>query len=169
MTSRHTPARAPAEAGAQFGRFAGLLLSQEHKWLAVLATLFGLLAAAPALADSSLPPAALADTQLADPRQERQARTLMEEIRCLVCQGQSIADSDAEMAGDMRALIRTRIQRGESPEAIRAWLIARYGNWVSYDPPFEPVTWPLWALPVLLILAGLWLARGRFKRRGRAR
>jgi cytochrome c-type biogenesis protein CcmH len=125
------------------------------------------LAAAPALADSSLPPAALADTQLPDPRQERQAKALMEEIRCLVCQGQSIADSNAEMAGDMRALIRRRIQAGERPDSIRAWLIARYGNWVSYDPPLEPITWPLWALPVLLVLAGLWLARGRFRRRGR--
>lgn len=124
-----------------------------------------LAAAAPALADSSLPPAPLADTQLADPRQERQARALMEEIRCLVCQGQSIADSNAEMAGDMRALIRRRIQAGESPDSIRAWLVARYGNWVSYDPPLEPITWPLWALPILLVLAGLWLARGRFRRR----
>lgn len=127
-----------------------------------------LVAAAPALADSSLPPAALADTQLPDPRQERQAKALMEEIRCLVCQGQSIADSNAEMAGDMRSLIRTRIQAGESPASIRAWLIQRYGNWVSYDPPLELVTWPLWGLPALLILAGLWLARGRFKLRRRA-
>jgi len=127
-----------------------------------------LVAGAPALADSSLPPAALADTQLPDPRQERRAKALMEEIRCLVCQGQSIADSNAEMAGDMRSLIRTRIQAGESPASIRAWLIQRYGNWVSYDPPLEPVTWPLWGLPALLILAGLWLARGRFKRRGSA-
>jgi cytochrome c-type biogenesis protein CcmH len=124
-----------------------------------------LVAAAPALADSLLPPAELADTQLPDPRQERQAKALMEEIRCLVCQGQSIADSNAEMAGDMRALIRRRIQAGETPESIRAWLVARYGHWVSYDPPLEPITWPLWALPVLLVLAGLWLARGRFRRR----
>ena len=123
--------------------------------------------AAPALADSSLPPAALANTQLPDPAQERQARVLMEEIRCLVCQGQSIADSDAEMAGDMRSLIRSRIQRGESPEAIRTWLIQRYGNWVSYDPPFNWATAPLWALPLLFVLAGLWLARGRFRRRAR--
>ena len=72
----------------------------------------------------------------------------METIRCLVCQGQSIADSDAEMAGDMRSLIRTRIAAGESPEQIRAWLISRYGDWVTYDPPLEPVTWPLWAAPV---------------------
>ena len=128
-----------------------------------------LLAATPALADSLLPPAEYADTQLPDPRQERQARALMEEIRCLVCQGQAIADSNAEMAGDMRALIRRRIQAGESPAQIRAWLIARYGNWVTYDPPLEPVTWPLWGLPILLILGGAWLARGRFKRRGAKR
>ena len=127
-----------------------------------------LAAAAPAYADSSLPPAEYANTQLRDPRQERQAKALMETIRCLVCQGQSIADSDAEMAGDMRALVRRRIQAGESAESIRAWLVTRYGNWVTYDPPFEPVTWPLWGLPILLILAGLMLARGRFKRRGKA-
>jgi cytochrome c-type biogenesis protein CcmH len=119
----------------------------------------------PAWADSSLPPAAYADTQLPDPRQERQARALMETIRCLVCQSQSIADSEAEMAGDMRAMIRRRIQQGESPASIRAWLIRRYGAWVSYDPPLEPATWPLWGLPALLILAGLFLARGRFRRR----
>jgi len=125
------------------------------------------LAAAPALADSLLPAARYADTQLPDPRQERQARALMETVRCLVCQGQSIADSDAEMAGDMRSLIRERILAGESPDQIRAWLISRYGDWVTYDPTFQPWTWPLWAAPALLILAGLWLARGRFRRRRR--
>jgi cytochrome c-type biogenesis protein CcmH len=122
----------------------------------------------PALADSLLPAAEYANRQLPDPRQEAQAKALMETIRCLVCQGQAIADSDAEMAGDMRSLIRTRIAAGESPESIRAWLIARYGEWVTYDPPLEPVTWPLWAAPVLLILFGLFLARGRFKRRGKS-
>ena len=126
-----------------------------------------LLAVSPALADSLLPAAEYANRQLPDPRQEAEAKALMETIRCLVCQGQAIADSDAEMAGDMRSLIRTRIAAGESPEEIRAWLISRYGNWVTYDPPLEPVTWPLWAAPVLLLLAGLWLARGRFRRRGR--
>lgn len=126
-----------------------------------------LAAASPALADSLLPAAPYADTQLADPRQERQAKALMETIRCLVCQGQSIADSDAEMAGDMRSLIRRRILAGETPDQIRAWLISRYGDWVTYEPTFQPWTWPLWAAPVLLILAGLWLARGRFRRRRR--
>ena len=122
-------------------------------------------AAAPAFGQSSMPPARYANTQLEDPRQEARARALMETLRCLVCQGQSIADSDADMAGDMRALVRERIAAGESPEAIRAWLIDRYGNWVSYKPPVEPVTWPLWAAPFLLIAGGAWLARGRFRRR----
>ncbi|MFL6857148.1 MAG: cytochrome c-type biogenesis protein CcmH [Allosphingosinicella sp.] len=126
---------------------------------------FLLLCAAPAYADSSLPPARYAYTQLEDPRQEAQAKALMESLRCLVCQGQSIADSDAEMAGDMRALVRERIKAGEQPEAIRRWLVERYGDWVSYRPPIEPLTWPLWAAPLLLLGAGLFLARGRFRRR----
>jgi cytochrome c-type biogenesis protein CcmH len=132
------------------------------------AALAGFLAVAvPALAQSVLPPADYANRQLSDPRQEAQAKALMETIRCLVCQGQSIADSDAEMAGDMRALVRRRIEAGETPAEIREWLIARYGNWVTYAPPLEPVTWPLWGAPILLLLAGLWLARGRFRRRKR--
>jgi cytochrome c-type biogenesis protein CcmH len=121
--------------------------------------------AAPVMADSLMPASEYAYKQLADPKQEAQAKALMETLRCLVCQGQSIADSDAEMAGDMRALVRQRIEAGERPEHIRQWLIDRYGNWVSYKPPLEPVTWPLWAAPVLLVAAGLVLARGRFRKR----
>ena len=124
-----------------------------------------LLLAGPAQADSLLPPAEYSYTQLPTPKQEAEAVALMETLRCLVCQGQSIADSDAEMAGDMRAMVRQRIAAGEKPEHIRAWLIERYGNWVSYDPPLEPITWPLWAAPILLIVAGLFLARGRFRRK----
>ena len=133
-----------------------------------LLLVFALLGASPALADSLLPAAEYANRQLPDPRQEAEAKALMETVRCLVCQGQSIADSDADMAGDMRALIRRRIAAGESPEEIRAWLVSRYGNWVTYDPPLEPVTWPLWAAPVLLIAAGTFLARGRFRRKKRS-
>lgn len=131
---------------------------------AILLTL-SLLAGSPAFAESQLPPAEYADRQLADPRGEAEAKALMETLRCLVCQGQSIADSDADIAGDMRALVRRRIEAGEEPEAIRDWLIDRYGNWVSYAPPVEPVTWPLWAAPILFLAAGLYLARGRFRRR----
>ena len=132
--------------------------------LVVLTLLF---VAAPALADSSLPPAEWANRQLPDARQEARAQALMEEIRCLVCQGQSIADSDAEIAGDMRDLVRRRIAAGESPGEIRSWLMERYGPWVSYRPPSEPITWPLWLAPVALLLAGALVARSRLKRRGR--
>ena len=134
------------------------------KRLLILLALFG---AAPALADSSLPPAEWANRQLPDPRQEARAQALMEEIRCLVCQGQSIADSDAELAGDMRDMVRRRIAAGETPGEIRAWLIERYGPWVSYRPPAEPVTWPLWLAPIALLIAGALIARTRLKRRGR--
>ena len=126
-----------------------------------------LLTASPAFAQSALPPSRYAYTQLEDPRREAEARALMETLRCLVCQGQSIADSDADMAGDMRALVRERIAAGERPEAIRSWLIERYGAWVSYKPTVEPLTWPLWAAPLLLLAAGAWLARGRFRGRRR--
>lgn len=124
-----------------------------------------LLAAAPLRADSSLPAAEWSDRQLADPRQEAAARALMDEIRCLVCQGQAIGDSDAELAGDMRHLIRTRIAAGERPEAIRSWLIDRYGNWVTYRPPAEPITWPLWGAPILFLGAGLFLVRRQIRLR----
>ena len=119
----------------------------------------------PVLADSDLPPAPLADTQLPDPKQEAEAQALMETIRCLVCQGQSIADSNAELAGDMRAMVRERIAAGEKPAAIRAWLVGRYGSWVTYDPPLDRVTWLLWAAPILFVGVGMWVARSSFRRR----
>ena len=123
-----------------------------------------LLAAQPVLADSNLPPAYWSDRQLPDPRQEAQAQALMEELRCLVCQGQSIADSDAELAGDMRDLVRRRIAAGEKPAAIRAWLVQRYGSWISYKPTAEPAAWPLWIAPVALLLIGGFLIRRRIAR-----
>ncbi|HEX7656607.1 MAG TPA: cytochrome c-type biogenesis protein [Sphingomonas sp.] len=131
------------------------------KRLAALA----LLIAAPAFADTPLPPAALANTQLSDPHQEAQARALMETLRCVVCQGESIAQSDADMAGQMRAMVRTRIAAGESPASIRHWMIERYGDYVSYDPPLSGVTAPLWLAPIAMLLAGGWIARASFKRR----
>lgn len=124
-----------------------------------------LLVAAPAAAQTALPPAQLANRQLADPRQEAEARALMEEVRCLVCAGQSIADSDADMAGDMRALVRERIAAGESAGEVRAWLIDRYGDAVSYNPPWSWRSAPLWIAPIIVLAFGLWLARGLFRRR----
>jgi len=119
--------------------------------------------AQPALADSSLPPAYWANRQLPDPRQEAQAAALMEELRCLVCQGQSIADSNAELAGDMRDLVRRRIAAGEKPAQVRAWLIQRYGSWISYRPTAEPIAWPLWLLPLVLLIAGGFLLTRRVR------
>jgi cytochrome c-type biogenesis protein CcmH len=123
--------------------------------------------ATPLLADSNLPPAYWSNRQLPDPKQEAQAQALMEQLRCLVCQGQSIADSDAELAGDMRDLVRRRIAAGEKPGAIRAWLIQRYGTWISYKPTAEPAAWPLWLAPLALLLVGAWLIRRRIRVRGR--
>jgi cytochrome c-type biogenesis protein CcmH len=121
--------------------------------------------ATPALADTPLPPPPLANAALPDPRQEAEAKALMATLRCLVCQGQSIADSDADLAGAMRALVRERIKAGEPPAAIRAWLIGRYGDYVTYDPPFDSWTAPLWFAPLALLGAGAWLARRSFRRR----
>lgn len=132
-----------------------------------LITLLALVLSAPALAQSALPPAPYADRQISDPALERKAKALMETIRCLTCQSQSIADSNASMAGDMRSQIRERIMAGENPEHIRAWLIERYGDWVSYEPTANPILWPLWAAPLLLVGLGMLLLRGRIKRRKR--
>jgi len=121
------------------------------------------LIATPLLADSNMPAAPYAYTALPDVKQEAAARDLMTEIRCVVCQGQSIIDSNADLAADMRSMIRTRIQHGEQPAAIRAWLIQRYGNWVSYDPSLSAETAPLWLLPLALLGIGGWLMAGRLK------
>ncbi|MEH3101850.1 cytochrome c-type biogenesis protein [Sphingomonas adhaesiva] len=119
--------------------------------------------AAPAAAQTSNAP--LAYQQLRDPAQEKQARALMETLRCLVCQSQSIADSDADMAGEMRALVRQRIAAGETPAQVRDWLIQRYGDYVTYDPPLGRATLALWLAPLALLALGGWLARGSFRRR----
>jgi len=119
--------------------------------------------AAPAFADSNLPPAYWSDRQLPDPKQEAEAQALMAELRCLVCQGQSISDSNAELAGDMRDLVRRRIAAGQKPTEIRAWLVQRYGSWISYKPTAEPAAWPLWLAPLALILVGGFLIRRRIR------
>ena len=131
------------------------------RWLHAL---LALALSAPTFADSNLPPAYWSDRQLPDARQEAEAQALMEQVRCLVCQGQSIADSNAELAGDMRDLVRRRIAAGEKPAAIRAWLVQRYGSWISYKPTVEPAAWPLWLAPLALLIAGALLIRRRIRR-----
>lgn len=130
-----------------------------------LAFAAALVVALPVAAQQTMPPAPFAYRQLENPAQEQAAQELMETLRCLKCQSQSIADSDAPMAGDMRHQVRTRIAAGESPDQIRDWLTRRYGDYVSYKPAVSTTTWPLFAIPLLLVLlAGAILLR-RFGRR----
>ena len=122
--------------------------------------------AAPSMAQDTMPPAPYAYQQLPDPKLEAKAEALMETLRCLTCQGQSIADSDASMAGDMRSEIRQRIAAGESPEHIRQWLIGRYGEYISYKPQVTRTTWPLFVVPAVLLLLAVLIAARRLRARG---
>ena len=95
------------------------------------------------------------DEVMKDPALEARARILSEELRCLVCQNQSIDDSDAPLARDIRILIRSRITAGESNEVVRAYLVSRYGDFILLKPPFKPETMLLWLSPALVLGAGL--------------
>lgn len=124
-----------------------------------------LMLAAPAFAQGSGPTPALANRQLADPAKEAEAMRLMHSLRCIQCQGQSIADSDAAMAETMRAEVRQQIAAGQKPNAIRSWMIDRYGEWVSFEPDIKGVGLLLWIAPFLILFVVIWLARGLFRRR----
>jgi cytochrome c-type biogenesis protein CcmH len=92
------------------------------------------------------------DEILADPVLEQRARGLARQLRCLVCQNQSIDDSDAELARDLRQIVRERLVAGDSDEQIIAFLTARYGDFVLLSPPVKPATWGLWFGPLALLL-----------------
>jgi cytochrome c-type biogenesis protein CcmH len=104
------------------------------------------------------------DEVMKDPALETRARALSSELRCLVCQNQSIDDSDAPLARDIRVLIRERIGKGESNDAVRAYLVSRYGDFILLKPPFKPETLLLWLSPLLVLglgVAAALYARGR--------
>jgi cytochrome c-type biogenesis protein CcmH len=95
-----------------------------------------------------------------DPALEARARSLSAELRCLVCQNQSIDDSDADLARDIRVLIRERIANGESNDAVRAFLVSRYGDFILLQPPFKPETLLLWlCAPLTLLVGGFFVVR----------
>jgi cytochrome c-type biogenesis protein CcmH len=94
------------------------------------------------------------DEVLADPSLEARARAISAELRCMVCQNQSIDDSDAPLARDLRILVRERLKQGESDGAVRAFLTARYGDFVLLKPPLKPETVLLWGGPGLILLMG---------------
>jgi cytochrome c-type biogenesis protein CcmH len=122
-----------------------------------------LLLSAPLVAqEQGAPDAPLAYAQLDDPAQEAAASALMETIRCVQCQGQTIADSDAPIAAAMRHEIREQIGAGKSPDQVKQWLIDRYGEWVTYDPRFNPATAPLYLIPLFMLLIGGFMAWRRF-------
>ena len=96
------------------------------------------------------------DEVMKDPALEARARSLSAELRCMVCQNQSIDDSDAPLARDIRLLIRDRIAGGDSNDAVRGFLVSRYGDFILLKPPFKPSTWVLWlAPPAILVLGGV--------------
>jgi cytochrome c-type biogenesis protein CcmH len=113
--------------------------------------LFGL---ALALSLSSSAHAVEPSERLADPVLEARARAISQELRCLVCQNQSIDESDASLAHDLRLLIRKRLLAGDSDKQVIDYLVARYGVFVLLDPPFAPMTYLLWLGPPLLLLGG---------------
>jgi cytochrome c-type biogenesis protein CcmH len=115
---------------------------------ALLAALFMV---GPALAQDVAAP----DQPLADPQAEARAQRLFADIRCVVCQHESIADSPAGLAGDLRRLVRERIAEGATDEQIEAELVARYGDFILFRPPFNALTALLWGAPFALGLGGL--------------
>lgn len=95
------------------------------------------------------------------------ARALATGLRCVVCQNQSLVDSDADLARDMRAIIRERIDAGDSDAEVRDYLVERYGEFILLRPPLRPSTWILWAGPAVFLGLALLLAATRLRRRGR--
>jgi cytochrome c-type biogenesis protein CcmH len=102
-----------------------------------------------------------------DPALEARARSLQRELRCLVCQGQTIDESNAPLAADLRHLVRRQIAEGRSDAQIKDYLHARYGDFILMQPPLEPATWLLWLAP-FLVLAGAggvaWMAISRARK-----
>lgn len=105
------------------------------------------------------------DEVLKDPALEARARALSIELRCLVCQSQSIDDSDAQIARDLRILVRERLEAGDSDAEVKAFLVDRYGEYVLLKPRFTWHTAVLWGAPPLLLVLGGVLALGLFRRR----
>jgi cytochrome c-type biogenesis protein CcmH len=92
--------------------------------------------------------------RLSDPALEARARGLSKELRCLVCQNQSIDESNADLAHDLRLLLRQRLVAGDTDQQVLDYIAARYGVFVLLDPPFAPLTWVLWLTPPVLVLGG---------------
>ena len=102
----------------------------------------------------------------ANPALEKHVKAISEELRCLVCQNQTIADSNAELAIDLKNQVREKLQQGMSDKAVIDYMVERYGDFVLYRPPVKPTTWVLWFGPFLLLIGGI-IFLGLKLRRGR--
>ena len=128
------------------------------RWTLALMLMSTLSIAAPALAVDP-------DEMLKDPTEEARARAIGQQLRCLVCQNESIDDSNADLARDLRKLVRERITAGDTDDQVIAFLRARYGDFVLLKPPFEPETYLLWLGPPLVLLIGGVMAYSVMRRR----
>lgn len=106
--------------------------------------------------------------RLADPGQEARARAIFAEVRCLVCQNESIDDSQAELAGDLRKLVRDEIKAGRSDDQVRAYLVSRYGEFVLLKPAFSLGNAALWGAPFVVVAVGLVLLVANLRKRAPA-
>jgi cytochrome c-type biogenesis protein CcmH len=106
------------------------------------------------------------DEMLPDPKLEARARDLEKGLRCLVCQNQSIDDSDAALAHDIRTVVRQQIEEGRSNQEIKAYLVSRYGSFILLQPPVTLATWALWFGPLVMLLLGSGLLIAFVRRRG---
>ncbi|MGE8641024.1 MAG: cytochrome c-type biogenesis protein [Achromobacter sp.] len=133
----------------------------------------GLLAAALLALSLTGPPASAAEAPPALPPlssvDQQRADKLAHGLRCLVCQNQTLADSDAPLAHDMRNLIHAQLAEGRNDAQIMRFFEDRYGDFVRYDPPFKPITWLLWLGPFALLALGFWVLLRTLKRRSGAR
>jgi cytochrome c-type biogenesis protein CcmH len=108
--------------------------------------------------------AAIDPLPFADPAQELRFQNLVRELRCLVCQNQNLADSDAGLAKDLRAEVFELMQSGKNDTEIKQFLTDRYGDFVLYKPPVKPGTWLLWFGPLMVFALGFWIARRQMRK-----
>ena len=112
--------------------------------------------------------AARPDEMLPNPALEARARVISQDLRCPVCQNQSIDDSDADLAHDLRVLVRQRLEAGDNDAQVKQYVVDRYGDYVLLNPPFKNTTLVLWLGPLVLLLCALLIARGFFRSKGAA-
>lgn len=115
----------------------------------------------------SLAAHAIDPLQFKDRAEEVRFQNLTRELRCLVCQNQNLADSEADLARDLRRQVFEMMQAGKSDAEIKEYLVARYNDFVLYDPPMKPGTWLLWIGPFVLVIVGIGVVQGIVRKRAR--